>query len=70
MRLLHISAPGCYLQGVSQNKGIYDQHISLGVTLSYCNVSCGHTSHVPSGRDHFESRKIATYVCMRTAYRS
>jgi hypothetical protein len=67
MRLLHVSAPGCHLQGVSQNKGIYAQHISLGATLPYCIVSCGHTTHAPSGRDHFGSRKIEIYVCMLTA---
>jgi len=70
MRLLHVSTPGCHLQGVFQNKGIYAQHVSLGTTLPSCSVSCGHTSHAPSGRDHFGSRKIETCICMRTAYRS
>ena len=36
IKLLHVSAPWCHRQGVLE-QGIQTQHVSVAITLAYCN---------------------------------
>jgi hypothetical protein len=35
INLLHVSAPGCHLQGIFRIKGIQSQHANLGTAAHY-----------------------------------
>lgn len=71
MRLLHVSAPGCHLQGVSQNREIYANHIRLGVN---CPVAAFHVDrHHTLRLDEVTSNRVrsrrASVCVLRTDHK-